>query len=107
MRIPSSFKLMGHTITVNLIPPIRWKHKGAVGMFNTETLTIDVLKRPGTITEQTFLHELMHAVLYALNSPLYENEELVDQVGGMLHQAITSAKYPKPRRPRRPRKAKA
>jgi len=103
MRIPSSLRLMGHTITVQLIPPIKWKRKGAVGWFDQNTLTIEVLKRPGTITEQTFLHELMHAVFFALNSPLYENEELVDQVGGLLHQAIKTAKYP--RQPRRPRKA--
>ncbi len=97
---------MGHTFTVNLIPPIQWKHKGAVGWFDQNTLTIDVLKRPGTISEQTFLHELMHAVFYVLNSPLYENEELVDQIGGLLHQTIKSAKYDKPRQSRRPRKPK-
>lgn len=93
---------MGHTINVELIPPIKWKYPKAVGWFDTQNLTIKVLKRPGTITEQTFLHELMHAVFYALNNPLYENEELVDQVGGLLHQAITTAKYP--RQPRRTRK---
>jgi hypothetical protein len=103
VNIPSTFRLMGHTFTVELIPPIRWKRKGAVGWFDQNTLTLEVLKRPGTITEQTFLHEFMHAVFYVLNNPLYENEELVDQVGGLLHQAIKTAKYP--RQPRRPRKA--
>jgi hypothetical protein len=104
MRIPSSFKLMGHTVTVDLIPPIKWKRKDACGWFDPNKLHIEVLKRPGTITEQTFLHELMHAVFYALNHPLYQNEELVDQIGGLLHQAIKTAKYP--RQPRRSRKAK-
>ena len=49
----------------------------------------------------------MHAVFYALNSPLYDNEELVDQIGGLLHQAVKTAKFEKPRQPRRSRKPKA
>lgn len=102
MRIPSSFRLMGHTIKVELIPPIKWRRKEAIGWFDPKTLSIEVLKRPGTATEQVFLHEVMHAVFYALNSELYENEELVDQIGGLLHQVIKTAKY-EPRQKRRSR----
>lgn len=105
MKIPSSIRLMGHTIPVDLIPPIRWKRKDAVGWFDHQAMRIEILKKPGTMSEQTFFHELMHAVFYALNSPLYENEELVDQIGGLLHQAVKTAKYAKPRQPRRSRKA--
>lgn len=107
MRIPTSIRLMGHTIPVELIPPIRWKRKDAVGWFDIDTLRIELLKRPGTAYEQVFFHELMHAVFYALNSPLYDNEELVDQIGGLLHQAVKTAKFEKPRQPRRSRKPKA
>ena len=105
MRIPLSVKLMGHTIPVDLIPPIRWKRKDAVGWFDHQTLRIEILKKPGTMSEQTFFHELMHAVFYALNHPLYDDEELVDQIGGLLHQAFKTAKYPQPRQTRRSRKS--
>lgn len=105
MKIPASLRLMGHTLTIECIPPAKWKHKDCVGWFNPRELKIGVLKRPGTGSEQAFFHELTHAVLYCMSHELYEDEAFVDTFAGLMHQAINSAKYPEPRQPRRPRKA--
>jgi hypothetical protein len=91
-KIPARFKLMGHTITVKRIPASRWKAgKTCVGYFDPATLTIAVCSGiAASGQEQTFWHETVHAIFFALNSPLYENEELVDQIGSLLHQIVSS-----------------
>ena len=107
MRTPAQFRLMGHTITVEMYPPIKWKFGDCLGWFNPKDMKIGILKRPGTVSEQTFIHELTHAILYCMNSDHYEDEEFVDTFAGLLHQAATSAKFAKPRQLRRPRKGKS
>ena len=94
-RIPKRFHLMGHTITVKRIPATRWKAgKACVGYFDPATLTIAVNSGiAATAQEQTFWHEVTHALFFALNSDLYENEQLVDQLGGLLHQVISSMEH--------------
>jgi len=94
-RIPKQFHLMGHTITVKRIPAARWKAgKDCVGYFDPATLTIAVCSSiSASGQEQTFWHETVHAIFFALNSPLYENEELVDQIGSLLHQIVTSLEF--------------
>ena len=43
--------------------------------------------------EHIFLHELMHWIFYKLNKDdLRKDEDLVDMVSDLLHQAIKSAK---------------
>lgn len=91
-RIPKSFKVMGHTITVRRIPKSRWKAgKNCVGYFDPASLTIAVCSGIApSAQEQTFWHEVTHCVFFALNSPNYEDEELVDQIGSLLHQIVSS-----------------
>lgn len=104
MEIPGSLKLMGHTLTIELFPPIRWKQKDCVGWFNPREMKIGLLKRPGTGTEQAFFHELTHACLYVLGDPHYDDEQWVDTWASLWHQAMTTQK---PRQPRRSRKNSA
>lgn len=94
-KIPKTFAVMGHTITVKRIPASRWKAgKNCVGYFDPATLTIAVCSGIApTAQEQTFWHEVTHCLLFALNSPHYENEEFVDQVGGLLHQIVSSLEF--------------
>ena len=40
----------------------------------------------------TFYHELMHAVLYYMNSPLWTDEVFVDNSSGLFAQAMDTAK---------------
>ena len=92
---------MGHTVTVLLIPQIKWKKADCIGWFNPKDMTIGILKRPGTVPEQVFAHELVHAITYVMGHALYEDEEFTDTFSGLLHQVATTAK---PRPPRRSRK---
>ena len=91
-NIPKQFQVMGHTITVKRIPKSRWKAgKNCVGYFDPAHLTIAVCSGfAPSAQEQTFWHEVTHCILFALNSPMYENEEFVDQVGGLLQQITSS-----------------
>ena len=91
-NIPKQFQVMGHTIIVKRIPKSRWKAgKNCVGYFDPAHLTIAVCSGfAPSAQEQTFWHEVTHCILFALNSPMYENEEFVDQVGGLLQQITSS-----------------
>ena len=93
-RIPTAFSLMGHRIRVRRIPPSKWKMADAVGYFDPARMSIGVCTGASVSTqEQAFWHEAMHAVLYCLGSPDYGNEQFVDQMGGLIHQLVTSAEH--------------
>jgi len=49
---------------------------------------------PSDMVEQSFFHELVHAVLEAAElEDISKQENIVDLVGGLLHQALTTAEY--------------
>ena len=103
MRIPSSFCLMAHTIKVKAIPASAWKLPDCIGMYGADTQTIQVRDGAGTQPGHVLCHELTHAILSAMGHKLNNNEAFVDNFSGLLHQALSTAKYP--RQPRRSRKA--
>jgi hypothetical protein len=82
----------GHEITVRILPLSRWPHtKAAVGMWEPARNRIDVRgDQPETALQQTFCHELVHAVLSAMNHRLNNDEVFVDNFGSLLHQALSS-----------------
>lgn len=41
----------------------------------------------------TFWHELTHAILYEMGSPLHDDEAFVTEFSGLLNKAILSAKF--------------
>lgn len=85
---------MGHTITVRRVPPSKWKAGDCVGYFDPARMLIAVCTGATASTqEQTFWHEVTHAILYCLGSPSYGNEEFVDQVGGLIHQIVSSSEF--------------
>lgn len=43
--------------------------------------------------EQTFFHELTHHIFHAINSELFDDEEIVDNIGSCLHQFETSKTF--------------
>jgi len=101
MNIPTSFELFGQTITVEYRRTLHKTHK-AVGLWIPGKNKIVLQQRTKTydITdetiEQTFLHELTHALLTILGyEDLSNNEKLVDLIGNGLHQVIKSVKYQK------------
>jgi hypothetical protein len=89
--IPKSFKLLGHNITVRVIPRSRWKHKDCVGIWIPDRLRIEILGgQPVTSLQQTFCHEWTHAMLDMMAHPLSRDEQFVDQLGHLLQQSLTT-----------------
>lgn len=92
--IPKSFKLMGHTITVKIVPEKDWADDETVGFWNSQNLTISVLGglNEGR-TQQIFCHELVHAILHSMaEDDLNGNEKFVDVFGSLLQQAWSTIK---------------
>lgn len=102
MQIPSSYRLMAHTIRVKRVPVARWEDEKCVGQFSTERKEILVRDSHDTLTWHIFAHELVHSILDAMGHRLNKDEAFVDSFSGLLHQALSTAKYP--RQPRRSRK---
>lgn len=91
--IPRTFKLMGHTIRVRVVPQSKWRHgAGAVGIWLPDKYRIDVLAvQPESHRQQIFCHEFAHALLtLAGRDDLSEDEKLVDTLGHLLQQALTT-----------------
>lgn len=92
MEIPTEFQLGGLNWKVKRVK--RLKH--AYGDCNTTTATIRIKDTPDIdplLKEQTFCHELTHAILIAMGKPGDEhNEEFIDGFATFLHQFLKSAK---------------
>ena len=93
MKIPTSFQLMGHTVQVRVVAKKDWKRKDCTGLFDPEHMIIFIKQAPATMQAHIFCHELMHAMAVLVEPKMYENEDTVDRMGGLLAQALTSAKY--------------
>lgn len=97
--IPSSFYLFGQKIVVEYVDTLL-DNESANGLSLYRKNVIHLQKnnagimRPDTQIESTFLHELVHFVFCMLGkNNLREDEELVDGVARLLHQAMTTAEY--------------
>lgn len=100
-RVPKSFQLMGHTITVRIVSKRDWEDLTDIyeEIEDTEAWWIPddnlIVIQRGSHEQMLhrFFHELMHAIYYYMNSPLNNDEAHVDQAGGLLAQALMLAKY--------------
>lgn len=97
-KVPTSFQLHGQTYTVRLVDHLAQDGISGEIQFATNTVSIQkdnkgYARLPSQI-EQTFLHELVHGVLYHMGqTELCGEEEFVDGFAQLLHQAFVSAKY--------------
>lgn len=57
--------------------------------FSNLTITINV-DNPASLVVHSFMHEMMHAVLWSLGHPLATDEGFVDSVGCALAQVMES-----------------
>lgn len=94
MNIPASVNLLGHTITVKQNSKKVEREKD-FGQASFTKLTIKLAGNvggkptPQSHLEHTFFHELVHQCLWAMQeTELNENEQFVDVMGGLLHQAL-------------------
>lgn len=87
MKIPTSFKLGGMTWAVEQLDFI----PGAMGACSNQDAKIVLLKSlPQQVKEQTFCHELIHAILFSMGRPADQHDEVfVDAFGTMLHQYLS------------------
>lgn len=91
--IPHYFTLAGHTIEVRVLDDTDWPHsRKAIGVWDAQNLRIDVLLcAEPSITEQVFLHEVLHAILSVLSQDkLNRREPLINSMSHLLRQALTS-----------------
>jgi hypothetical protein len=91
--IPAQLKMMGHTITVAILPPSKWRYsKKYCGNFDPSRNRIELLSGgPTTQLQATFCHELTHAMFtYAGRQDLSDDETLVDKIGELLAQALAT-----------------
>lgn len=94
MLIPKQFQLGAHTWTVVHSPgmfnaPDGDTCRGYCDFYNL-TVTVNIAQ-PDSLVRHTFMHEVMHAVLWTLAHPLAEDESFVDSVSGALAQVLQSS----------------
>jgi hypothetical protein len=100
--IPSTFTILNHTIEVVFDNDYCDKqgYHGCWQPADNRIVLANRYKKNGkwvpykhSIIYHTFYHELTHCILFYMNKPeLGENEEFVDNFGGLLAQVILSAK---------------
>jgi hypothetical protein len=102
LKIPKRFKLLGATVEVVENPKLLVENCWAGSAdYNQHVIEMMPLSEAFPVSkakyEQTFCHELMHFLLYyggaAVEEALHQNEELVEQLGCMLHQVLTTMEY--------------
>jgi len=101
IRVPKSFKLYGFTYKVKLVKVSKKRAKESpwVGRINHDTQEVELLLPPAGYSkatiEQTFYHELAHAILFHLSEltkgkPLHRREDFVNRIGLLLHQYMNT-----------------
>lgn len=90
MRIPKTFVLGGTTWVVEQVETL----PGCMGLCNNQEAKISILKSlPKNVKEQTFCHELGHAILFSMGKPGDQHDEVfVDGYGTFLHQYLITNK---------------
>jgi hypothetical protein len=88
VKIPTTFQLGGTTWEVVQNMPVP-NALGACFSQEAQVLLQKDLKKQ--IKEQTFCHELTHAILFAMGKTDHD-EQFVDAFGTFLHQYMNSAK---------------
>lgn len=99
MKIPHSFKLLGHTYVVKYVDDFGAASPTTVGLceFGPRVISLrrtkDDFKLRHSTIEHTFFHELVHAIYELMGeNEMCSNESHVDMFAGLLHQALTSKK---------------
>lgn len=91
LGIPRQFNMHGHTVHVLIISAADWEFEDTVGIYDPREHIIYLRGDQGnTELQQTFCHELVHALLLEMNHKLTHNEVFVDNLGSLLHQALST-----------------
>ncbi len=88
MKIPTQFSLGGTVWTVKQV-----EHLGNCGETHRDEALILLKKEMKPQAKmQTFLHELLHAMKYAIGDNATHDEQEVDAMATMLHQFMRTAR---------------
>jgi hypothetical protein len=91
--IPKKFQLLGHTITVKVVPQYMWIHgMCCICICVPYDHRIEILSTAkGSYRQQVWAHEVVHAMLdLAGYENLSHDEQLVDRLGHLLQQMLTT-----------------
>lgn len=95
MKIPKTFQLMGKTIKVEFSDLLLTDHNITGAQKGCKILVQRDSNQTGLgpqEIEHTFLHELVHCILNAMNEDeLRKNEKFVDIFSGLLQQVLNTS----------------
>lgn len=94
--IPKSFQLMGHTYKIRIVKKVDKEDSFGEVIYAKKAIRLKAPSKDTSIelVEETFFHELVHAILDETEyNKLSDDEEFVERVGRALHQAFKSFKY--------------
>jgi predicted SprT family Zn-dependent metalloprotease len=99
MDLPKKVKVGDRWYSVEIVETMQ--RKATMGHVYYGTGLIEIAKRSNTTNEaydneeinDTFWHEMTHAILYEMGSTLHKNELFVTRFANRLSRAITSAKF--------------
>ena len=97
MEYPTTLTIGKHVYTVKHSDTI----PGVCGYVDYRSKHINLAKRSSytqrsykrETMDDTFWHEVTHAILYEMGSKLFRNEKFVTQFSGLLTKAINSARF--------------
>jgi len=104
VKIPKRFKQYGQTIEVvrKLSSPTENPDRIAFASYRLNQIEMrpldDCYPMPGGKEGHAFCHELVHMLFYHASVKdgdkwLHQDEDVVDRVAGLLHQALTTMEY--------------
>lgn len=96
MQIPKTMKVGPATYTVKISPGRAARRYGFVS-YTEQAIHIHDKRAGKAVPEsqmnETFWHELTHAVLYEMGNPLWSDEKFVTEFSKNLSEAIDSARF--------------
>jgi len=99
LAIPNRFSIGGRAIEVTFNENLSRDHE-AVGLTHFKNGTIELqpsvewYEQADDHIQHTFCHELVHCLLFAISeNELARDEKLVDRLGMVLHQALSTFEY--------------
>ena len=97
--IPHRIRVGDHLYSIDVVESMRYKRD--MGRTHYNDKRIEIGKNSNTTgraftndeIDDTFWHEIVHAILYEMKHHLYDNEKFVDEFAKHLARAIRSAKF--------------
>lgn len=95
--IPHSIKVGQRQYDIVQAPAQRYRYVTGYIEYTPQVIHVHTVRKNGTPIpddkqQETFWHELTHAVLFEMGNKLHRSEAFVTEFSKLLHQSIKSAK---------------